>query len=93
MNRPATIDGSAVIASTMVRTNRANRPGNSLRKTAQVRPSGTVMTSAMVIMLSVPTIACRMPPIGQRVERTGVRTGPAVKKFRCASALAARGRA
>ena len=49
MNRPATMEGRAVIASTMVRTKREKRPGISLRYTAAAIPSGIVMTSAMVI--------------------------------------------
>ena len=62
MNRPARIDGSAVIASTIVRTSRPARLRVSLRNTAQASPSGTVITSAIAMMISVPTIAWRMPP-------------------------------
>ncbi len=40
MNRPATIEGSAVIASTIVRTKRVNGPRISLRNIAHVMPSG-----------------------------------------------------
>lgn len=60
--RPATIEGSAVIASTIVRTNRENRPGIWFRYTAQARPSGTVIARAMAIMVRVPSIAWAMPP-------------------------------
>ena len=62
MNRPARIDGSAVMASTTVRTNRENRLLISLRNTAVDRPSGTVMAMAMPMMMSVPTMAWPMPP-------------------------------
>ncbi len=62
MNRPATIDGSAVIASAMVRTSRVSGPRVSLRNMAQAIPSGTVMIRAIVIMNNVPIMACRMPP-------------------------------
>ena len=41
MNRPATIDGIALIASTIMRTGRASRPPISFRKTAVAMPSGT----------------------------------------------------
>ncbi len=57
MNKPATIDGSAVIASTIVRTKRAKRPPISLRKSAVTMPSGMEMASAMLIWISVPMIA------------------------------------
>ncbi|GAA3034545.1 hypothetical protein GCM10020229_52470 [Kitasatospora albolonga] len=63
MNRPARIEGSAVIASTRVRTSRLNRPGTSLMKTAQLIPTGMVMASEMVIWISVPTMACSAPPL------------------------------
>ena len=56
MNKPATIDGRAVMASEIVRTNRAKRPPISLRNTAVVIPSGIVMTRAIEIWMSVPTI-------------------------------------
>ena len=62
-NRPATTDGSAVIASTTVRTRRENGPGNSLRNTAQVIPSGTVITNAIEISISVPATPCSTPPL------------------------------
>ena len=73
------------MASVMVRTKSVNLPGISLRKTAQVIPSGMVTASAMKIMMSVPTMAWMMPPtsIGS--------SGPAlamseVKKLRCGRA-------
>ena len=66
MNRPATIDGSAVIASVMVRTSRVKAPGISLRKTAQARPSGITMTRAIAMMMSVP----RLDPAGDAVKHT-----------------------
>src|SRR6185312_17052218 len=62
MNSPATMEGSAVIASTTVRTNRASGPLVSLRYTAPASPSGTVMINAMVISMRVPVAACTMPP-------------------------------
>ena len=43
MNSPATIEGSAVIASTTVRTIRANLPPTSVMKTAVPMPSGSVI--------------------------------------------------
>ena len=46
MNRPATIDGSPLMASTKIRTGRRNRLRVSLRNTAVARASGTVITSA-----------------------------------------------
>ena len=52
MNRPATIDGSAVIASTTVRTMRANRPPTSVMKTAVPMPSGSVIAIAMPSSIS-----------------------------------------
>lgn len=75
------MDGSAVIASTIVRTNLENAPRTSLRYTAQVSPKGTVTASAMAICSSVPTTACRIPPC------VSGSSGPAVamswvKKFR-----------
>ena len=66
MNRPATIEGSAVIASTTVRTNRANLPPTSVMNTAVPMPSGSVIATAMPSWMSVPTIACRMPPLVER---------------------------
>ncbi len=85
MNRPATIDGSAVIASTIVRTNCAKRPPTSFRNSAVTMPSGIEMASAMLIWISVPTIACATPPT------SSPSSGPAnsmswMKKFRCVSA-------
>ena len=62
MNSPARIEGSAVMASTTVRTNRENRLLISLRNTAPAMPSGTVMAMAMPSMMSVPTMAWPMPP-------------------------------
>ena len=62
MNRPATIEGRAVIASTTVRTTRANRPPTSVMNTAVPMPRGSVMASAMPSWMSEPTIACRTPP-------------------------------
>lgn len=56
------MDGNAVIASTMVRTNRLKPPATSLRKTAHTSPAGIQISRAMEICHSVPTIACRMPP-------------------------------
>jgi hypothetical protein len=61
MNRPATMDGSAVMASEIVRTNLAKRPPTSLRNTAVVIPRGIVMTRAIEIWINVPTIACAIP--------------------------------
>jgi hypothetical protein len=85
MNSPATMDGSAVIASATVRTYRGKAPLVSLRNTAHVTPSGTTISSAIVISMRVPTAACRMPPT------VSGSSGPAccmslVKKFRCPSA-------
>ena len=62
-NRPATIEGSAVAAAATVRTRFASRPGDSFMNTAQAMPSGTVMARVMVICSTVPTTACRTPPI------------------------------
>jgi hypothetical protein len=63
MNSPARIDGSAVIAVTTERTRPVVRPPVSLRNTAHVMPSGTVMTSAIPMMISDPAMACEMPPM------------------------------
>src|SRR5262249_17492511 len=62
MNRPATIDGSAVIASTTVRTGPARRLRVSLMKTAHKRPSGTVNRLASEMITRDPTMACLIPP-------------------------------
>uniref|UniRef100_A0A6J7PZE2 Unannotated protein n=1 Tax=freshwater metagenome TaxID=449393 RepID=A0A6J7PZE2_9ZZZZ len=62
MKRPARIEGSAVIAVTTLRTSPRIRLRVSLRKTAQARPRGTVTTSAIETMMTVPSIACRIPP-------------------------------
>ena len=62
MNRPAMISGSAVIASTMVRTGRASGPPTSTRNSAANTPSGTAITVAIAICSSDPTSACTMPP-------------------------------
>ena len=35
-------------------------------------PSGITIVSAIEIMIIVPTIACRIPPEVERVERSGV---------------------
>ena len=62
MKRPATIDGSAVIASTTVRTIFANRPPTSVMNTAVPMPSGSVMTSAIPSWMQEPRIAWSTPP-------------------------------
>ena len=62
MKRPAMIDGSAVIAVTTDRTSSVNRPRVSVRNTAHPSASGTVMINDSVMMISVPTMACLIPP-------------------------------
>ena len=76
------ISGSAVIASTMVRTGRASAPPTSTRNSAASTPSGTAISVAIAICSSDPTSACTMPP-----EVSGS-SGPArdivwLKKFMC----------
>ena len=58
MNRPATIVGTPLIASTKMRTGRRNGPPISLRNTAHSRPSGTEIMIASPTCSSVPTMAC-----------------------------------
>ena len=65
MKRPATIDGSAVIASTTVRTTLANRPPTSVMKIAVPMPSGSVIATAMPTWISEPTMACSTPPLSK----------------------------
>ena len=62
MNRPARMEGSAVIAVTTVRTRPAARFFVSFRNTAHINASGTVMISASEVMISVPTTAWVTPP-------------------------------
>src|SRR5204863_301038 len=62
MKRPATIDGTALIASTIMRTGRARQPPISLRNTAVVTPSGTEISMARPTCSSVPTSAPGAPP-------------------------------
>ncbi len=82
MNRPATIEGSAVIASTRVRTGRAIRPPTSDMKTAAAMPSGTANSVARPSCSSEPTTAWIAPPevIG---DSEAVRSIVSVKKFPC----------
>ncbi len=89
MNRPATIDGSAVIASTSVRTGRAIRPPTSDMKTAAAMPSGTANSVARPSCSSEPTTAFRAPPevIG---ESAAVCSIDSVKKFRWLAACSPR---
>ena len=69
MKRPATIDGIALIASTIMRTGRASRPPISLRNTAVAMPSGTESSVAIPTISSVPTIARRPAAFGRRAQR------------------------
>ena len=62
MKRPATIDGSAVIAVTTERTSSVILPRVSVRYTAHTSASGTLKISDRLMMINVPTIACEMPP-------------------------------
>ena len=62
MKSPATIEGSALIASTSIRTGRAIVPPTSLRNTAVANASGTEMSVAMPTCSSVPMMACEAPP-------------------------------
>src|SRR6478752_1330045 len=85
MKSPATIEGSAVIASTTVRTTLAKRPGTSVMKIAVPMPSGRVIATAMPTWISDPTTACSTPP------RSKPSFGPtpdmsSVKKLRWTSA-------
>ncbi len=61
MNRPATIEGVPLIASTKIRTGRCRRPRTSFRYTAVITPSGTEISTAIPTCSKVPTIACRPP--------------------------------
>ncbi len=82
MKRPATMDGSAVIASTRVRTGRAIRPPTSDMKTAAEMPSGTANRVARPSCSSEPMIAWSAPPevIGESAEVVSIDW---VKKLRC----------
>ena len=62
MNSPATIVGTALIASTTVRTTRASVPRTSLRYTAVAMPSGTLSSIEIATCSRVPIIAAKMPP-------------------------------
>ncbi|CAB4599130.1 unannotated protein [freshwater metagenome] len=57
MNRPATIEGTALMASTTVRSGLAKRPFTSLRYTAVVMPRGTAMRLAIPTCWMVPMMA------------------------------------
>ena len=86
MNNPARIDGSAVIAVTTVRTNPVARLLVSFKYTAHATPSGTVRTSEIAVMISVPAMAWVIPPtfsgsLGPVTLRSWV------KKFECTKAV------
>ena len=73
MNRPATIDGIALIASVSIRTGIASLPPTSLRNTAVMMPSGTDMSAESPTTSSVPTIACHAPPCENLLSLDAVR--------------------
>ena len=62
MNRPETIDGIPLMASTKILTVRRSRERLSLRKTAHDTPNGNEMSRARPTCSSVPTMACSPPP-------------------------------
>ena len=62
MNSPATIEGIALMVSTINRTGRARRPPTSFRNTAVATPRGTDMSTASPTCSSVPTMAWAPPP-------------------------------
>ncbi len=77
MNRPATIDGNAVIDSTTVRTSRdppTTRPRSGTPHTRS--PTAPSTRSRCVIMINVPAMRMQHPTLGQRIQRPRPATGP-----------------
>ena len=63
MNKPATMDGIPLMASTRNRTMRASWPPYSLMYTAVITPRGTDSTVAIATCSRVPIRAWRAPPV------------------------------
>ena len=59
---PATIDGMALMASTIIRSGRAIRPPTSFKKIAVMIASGTEIRVAMATISSDPTMPAEPPP-------------------------------
>ena len=72
MNNPATIEGIALIASTIIRTGRASRPPTSLRNTAVATPSGTESRVGDADHLERTRDRGRAAALGRRAQRPDV---------------------
>ena len=63
IKRPATIEGTPLIAWTRKRMGFVNRPRISVRYRAVRIPTGTLSMSEIVTSVRVPVIACNNPPL------------------------------